>query len=104
MILYAIKDIESGLYVTRGFSHGLEKLGSSTLFFETRSDAMRLIEAKLGHDIEYTSLQAELAWNLLEMVYDISRWSINCSKEELQDAIDQFKNLKVVKLWLGEGE
>lgn len=100
MKIYAIKDLESGLYVSRRTPHRLVEFGTDMAMFSKRSQAMRLIEDKLGYDIDTTSLQNDLAWDLLEKVYKTSRWHINCSSQELQDALDQFKNIKVIELCL----
>lgn len=100
MKIYAIKDLESGLYVSRRTPHRLVEFGTDMAMFSKRSQAMRLIEDKLGHDIDTTSLQNDLAWDLLEKVYKTDRWNIACTNQELQDALDQFKNIKVIELCL----
>lgn len=100
MKIYAIKDLESGLYISRRTPHRLVEFGTDMAMFSKRSQAMRLVEDKLGHDIDTTSLQNDLAWDLLEKVYGVYRWCIACSKQELQDALDQFKNIKVIELCL----
>lgn len=102
MKIYAIKDLDSGLYVSRRTPHRLVKFGTDMAMFSKRSQAMRLIEDKLGHDIDVTSLQNDLAWDLLEKVYKTDRWHIACYNQELQDALDQFKNIKVIELCLEE--
>lgn len=104
MKLYVIKDIESGLYVTRGNVPRLDSLGVNTRLFSSQSEAMKTIESKINPELgeDVTWLQNDLAWDLLEKVYEIDRWHINCGIEELKDAIEKFKNLKAVPLWLEE--
>lgn len=101
-IVYVIQDSESGLFVTRGnIQRRLDELGPSTQLFENKSDAMRVIEEKPRYDCDDetpTILQNELAWDLLEKVYNKPRWYIDILNDEYQDAINQFKNLKAVKL------
>lgn len=100
MKLYVIKDLESGLYVSRRTPYRLVEFGTDMQMFSTRAQAMRLVEETLGHDIEITHLQNDLAWDLLEKIYETDRWHINCTNQELQDCIDKFKDLKVVELCL----
>lgn len=102
MKIWAIYDSDSELYISRRTPHRLIELGPDIAMYSCQSDAMRAIESKLGHDIDYTSLQIELAWDLLEKVYEKDRWHIDCSYSELQDAISQFKNLKAIPLCLEE--
>lgn len=96
MTLYAIKDLESGLYVSHRTPRRLVELGPEAKFFSSRSDAMRLIENRIHPLIPTTDLQNDLAWDLLEKLYATDRWHINCDKDEYHDAVNQFKNLKVV--------
>jgi hypothetical protein len=100
--VYVIKDLESGLYVSKRNPRRLVEFGTDMAMFSQMSQAMRLIEVKLGHNIDTTSLQNDLAWDLLEKVYGVDRWHIDCSSQELHDALDQFKNLKAIPVWLEE--
>lgn len=102
-IVYVIQDPESGLFVTRAnIQRRLDELGPSTQLFKNKSDAIRVIEERYGsnclRDDTPTILQNELAWDLLEKVYNQPRWYIAVLNDEYQDAINQFKNLKAVKL------
>lgn len=99
MILYAIYDPESDLYVTRGIQPKLEELGIDTLFFKKRSEAMRRIEMR-RFGLEHTCLQTDLAWWLLEKLHKKDRWHAEVEPEEFYDAVDQFKNLRVVEICL----
>lgn len=102
MKLYAIKDAESGLYVSRRTPYRLVDFGSDMALYSSRHQAMAVVEERLGYNIRITHLQNDLAWDLLEKVYGIDRWHIDCSKKELDDALAQFKHLKVVPIWLEE--
>lgn len=99
-VVYAILDESSGLFVTKHLNSRLDKLGIDTMFFASRSDAMRFIEAKpcfeFGDVSKNTKLQNNLAWWLLEKLRKNDRWHINCSLKEFQDAVDQFKNIKAI--------
>lgn len=95
--VYVIQDLESGLYVTRGqLQRRLDELGVNTQFFENQSDAMRVIEERPCDDCDdsvATVLQNDLAWDLLEKLYNQSRWHLDVSGAEYKDAISQFTNL-----------
>lgn len=101
-IVYAILDDDSGLFVTKHVASRLDKLGVDTALFNSKSDAMRAIEAKPYYEFsdvsENTRLQNELAWWLLEKLYKTDRWHIDCNIKEFNDAVDNFKNLKVVPI------
>jgi hypothetical protein len=101
-IVYAILDNDSGLFVTKHQNSQLGELGIDTKFFETKSEAMRAIEAKPYFEFndvsKNTRLQNDLAWWLLEKLYKTDRWHIDCSIKEFNDAVDNFKNLKVVPI------
>lgn len=99
--LYAIIDLESKWFVTRDMHSKLDELGSNTKFFESKSEAMRFIEKPIEIDLgvnQPTMLQNNLAWWLLEKVYKKDRWFINCSKQELNDALNNVSRLKVVSV------
>ena len=100
-VVYAIYDKESGLYVTRGLTPKLDELGICTRFFNTKSDAMRFIEAPMAIEIsnnQPTQLQNNLAWWLLEKMYEKERWFIDCDLRQYKDALTHFNNLKVVSI------
>lgn len=101
-IVYAIYDKDSGLFVTRHLASRLDELGSDTALFKSKTDAMRAIEAKPYFEFsdvsKNTRLQNELAWWLLEKLYNTDRWHIDCGIEEFNDAVNNFKNLKVVPI------
>lgn len=101
-IVYAIYDKNSNLFVTNHRNNQLDKLGTNTMFFESQSEAMRFIEYKPCFEFsdlgKNTVLQDNLAWWLLEKVYNTDRWHIDCGIKEFDDAASQFKNLKVVPI------
>ena len=101
-IVYAILDDDSGLFVTKHVASRLDELGVDTALFNSKSDAMRAIEAKPYFEFsdvsKNTRLQNELAWWLLEKLYKTDRWHIDCSIKEFNDAVDNFKHLKVVPI------
>lgn len=101
--LYAIVDEQSGWFVTR--QDRLAELGADTLFFTRRSEAMRKIEQPVHPNIQdivkTTRLQNELAWDLLEKVHEKPRWFIDVEKPEYDDAVSQFKKLKVRRIDIG---
>ena len=98
MILYAIVDPESGLFVTR--QNRLKEFGTDTKLFKTRTEAMRFIEAPIDKEFKstWTLLQNDLAWDLLEKLYNKDRWHIDCSFQEVKDARNQFLKLKPMRI------
>lgn len=95
--LYAIIDKESGLFVTR--QNRLEEFSPNTKLFKTRTLAMRYIEQPVNKDLgKGTILVNELAWDLLEKLYGMDRWHIDCTLDELKDAMAQFRHLSVVRI------
>lgn len=101
MILYAIYDPSSDLYLTRGFQPKLEEIGINTRFFETQSEAMRHIENR-RYESDTTNLQNDLAFWLLENIHGTDRWHIDVSFDEFMDACSQFKKLRVRGICLKE--
>ena len=101
MKLYTIYDPDSQTYLTRGINPGLDELNSNTRFFNTRSEAKRHLENR-RYGLDTTVLQNELAFWLLEQVYETDRWHINVGYDEFMDACEKFNNLKVQCLVIGK--
>lgn len=101
MYLYAIKELNTGLFVSKpSLIYRLEPLGVSTTFFKSRSAAEKaMIEKHM--DVEFNPIVCTLAWNELERIYKKDRWDIHVTKEEVEEIKNKF-NLQVVKLYLGE--
>ena len=98
MALYAIYDEDSFLYVTSNIlTPELDNLGKHTLLFTSPKEAWRRIRSK-ERGLDYTKLQTELAFWLLEKVYNTPRWDLNVSHDEWMDAVSQFQNLTVHKI------
>lgn len=98
-VVYAILDKDSGLFVTRGIHSGLDKLGSATLLFDTEHGAYKFKNRPVAKGftvIETTILRNNLTWWLLEKLYKMDRWHINCGLNEYTDAYRQFCHLRVV--------
>lgn len=96
-VVYAILDEDSGLFLAghRLYTSFLKELSAETRFFNTRAEAMKFVEDRFRDDSN-TLLQNQLAWWLLEKIYGKDKWHIECSLKEYQDALDNFKHLKVV--------
>ena len=100
-LVYAIVDLESGWFVTRGINSGLEELGVNTLFFKSKHDAYKFKKQKIHSEYginKPTVLENNLAWWLLEKVYKTDRWHINCDLQEYNDALANVSRLKVVPI------
>lgn len=103
MYLYAIKDLNTGLFINyNGIDYKLDPLGSFTTFFKSREMADRILHEKhLGY--EFNPVANELAWDELEKLFQKDRWDINIPKEEFNEVVNSY-DLKIVKLYLGEIE
>jgi len=78
---YVIKDLNSGLYYD-GDTKFVEPMSISTTLFRTKNDAVLFVCMQV--------LDEDLAWRLLEKVYEKERWEIDCSKDEFRDATNAF--------------
>lgn len=88
-VVYAIRDLDSDLFITRELYHfGLDYLGVNTRFFKTKKEADTFKKER--------DCKNELAWWLLEKVYNKDRWHIDCGLKEYQDARNSFPRLAVV--------
>ena len=86
MKAYVIKDLNSGLYYDKKTKF-VEPMSINTKLFKGKSEAVLFACLQI--------LDEDLAWRLLEKVYEKERWEIDCSKDEFRDAIRAF-NLTVV--------
>lgn len=103
MYLYAIKELNTGLFINyNGIDYRLDPLGSFTTFFKSRSAAEKAMVEK-HMDVEFNPIVCTLAWNELERIHKKDRWDISTTKEEVDEIKNKF-NLKVVKLYIGEIE
>ena len=86
MKAYAIKDLNSGLYYDKKTKF-VEPMSINTQLFASKNEAVLFACLQI--------LDEDLAWRLLEKVYEKERWELNCSKDEFSDAVKAF-NLMVV--------
>lgn len=103
MYLYAIKELNTGLFVThKSLNYDIEPLCDFTLFFNSEQAAKRAMVEK-HMDVEFNPITKVLAWNEIENLYKVDRWNISMSKEEFEGWESRY-DLKVVKLYIGEIE
>ena len=101
MYLYAIKDLNTGLFVSSsGLNYRLKPLGVSTFFGKSRESLERCMVEKCM-DITFNPITKELAWDEIESLYRLDRWNINISKEEFNEVLGKY-DLRIVELYLGE--
>ena len=101
MKLYAIKESNTELYVTR--NEGLQELGINTRLFKTKADAMRAIEYYDSDGFRWAPITDNIVWSMLESKYGIDRWHLDVSMKEFKVARRDVK-LKAVKVELNELE
>lgn len=89
-MIFAIKDKDTDLYYNRN-THKLTDLEQATWFNSWEY-------AKHFKSIA----QHQLAWSYLENKYKQDKWHIDPSFEEWVDAMNLFKNLKVVETYIDE--
>ena len=82
MKAYIIKDLNSGLYYDSKTKF-VEPMSINTKLFKSKNEAVLFACLQI--------LDEDLAWRLLEKVYEKERWEIDCSKDEFRDAINAFK-------------
>lgn len=98
MIVYAIKEYNTGLYIS--LTGRLEPLGDRSRLFKTRYDAMRAIEYNMD-EFKMTPIVDELVWQELELEFGKDRWHINISSDMLDEYRKKFK-IGVCKIELQE--
>lgn len=85
-IVYAIYHPDSGLFYN---GKGLSKLNAKTKFYNSIKNA-NLADLKF--------IPAKIAWDFLEKVYNKPSIDIDISKEEYNNTLQMFRNLKVVPI------
>lgn len=102
MILYAIKDIDTNLFVTR--NHELDLLGDTTLFFDSLDDVRQMLTKDNEKQIlGFSPIYHKLVWNDLEKRTGKNRWYIDITRDELRKELLSY-NLKAVRIELNEKE
>ena len=103
MYLYAIKDLNTDLFVSKpSLNYRLKPLGVSTFFGKSR-EALEKCMVEKHMDRSFNPITKELAWDEIENLYRVDRWNINMSKEEFEGWESRY-DLKIVKLYIGEIE
>lgn len=97
MKLYAIKECNTELYITRNES--LQELGINTRLFKTKADAMRAIEYYDSDGFRWAPITDNIVWSMLENKYSIDRRHLDISMKEFKEAQRDVK-VKVVKVEL----
>lgn len=82
MKAYVIKDLNSGLYYDKKTKF-VEPMSINTKLFKGKNEAILFACLQI--------LDEDLAWRLLEKVYEKERWEIDCSKDEFRDAVRAFR-------------
>ncbi len=88
--MYAIKDKDTELYVTRS-PYRLATI-EQAFIFSTKESA----ELVIGN------LVNSLAWSYLEHRFNKDRWHLDVTFKELADALKMFKNLTIVEVNVDE--
>lgn len=82
MKAYVIKDLNSGLYYDKKTKF-VEPMSINTQLFASKNEAVLFACLQI--------LDEDLAWRLLEKLYEKKRWELDCSKDEFRDAVNAFK-------------
>lgn len=101
MILYAIKEVNSGLFITRHYT--LNELGISTEIFKDEERAERAISTSDEFGMESHPIRNNLAWVYLENKYQKNRMDIDISYREFNEIKHRF-DLTVVPVMIKELE
>lgn len=101
MRVYAIKELNTGLFVTR--RNKLAPLGAVSRLFESQSAAMRAIEYQDDYGFFRSDIRDDIAWSQIEDVYKMDRWHLELSWKEFKEYLDEI-DLKVVKVNLSESK
>lgn len=100
MILYAIIETNTNLYVTR--RNSLDELGIHTRLFNSVDDAKRAMHYPTDYEPEFFNpIRNSITWYFLEMKHHIDRWHLDVSWKEFKE-MDREVNLKIVKVQLNE--
>lgn len=101
MILYAIKEQNTGLFVTK--YHMLNELGTHTELFKDRERAERAISTSDEFGMMSEPIRNNLTWIYLENKYKTNRMNIDISYKEYYSIRDQI-DLIVVPIKVKEIE
>lgn len=101
MILYAIKEQNTGLFVTK--YHTLNELGTHTELYKDRERAERTISTSDEFGMESQPIRNCLTWIFLEDKYKTNRMNIDISYKEYHSIRDQI-DLIVVPIKVKEIE
>ena len=100
MILYAIIETNTNLYVTR--ENGLDELGKRTRLFDSEDEAKRsMSHSGIFEDEFFNPVKNSITWHFLEQKYGIDRWHLDISHREFRE-MDSEVDLKIVKVQLNE--
>ena len=100
MILYAIIETNTNLYVTR--ENRLEELGIRTRLFNSIDDAKRAMSyPTIFEDEFFNPVKNSITWHFLEKKYHMDRWHLDISWKEFRE-MDREVDLKIVKVQLNE--
>lgn len=96
MILYAILETNTDLYVTR--MNGLEELGKYTRLFNSVDEAKRAMNHPTEYETEFFNpIRNSITWYFLEKKHGIDRWHLDISWREFKE-MDKEVSLKIVKV------
>ena len=99
MILYAIVETNTDMYVTR--ENSLEELGKHTRLFDSEDEAKRALKYMGDYGMEFNTIRNALVWGALEQKYHIDRWHLPVSYKEFKSMESEF-DLEIVKVQLNE--
>ena len=98
MILYAILETNTNLYVTR--DNNLDELGKRTELFNSENEANRAMSyPTIFEDEFFNPIRNDITWHFLEKKYRIDRWHLDISHKEFKEMSKEI-DLKVVKVQL----
>lgn len=100
MILYAIIETNTNLYVTR--ENTLDELGKRTRLFDSENEAKKAMRYKsIFEDEFYNPVRNSITWLFLEQKHGIDRRHLDISHREFIE-MDNNVDLKIVKVQLNE--
>lgn len=101
MRIYAIKELNTDLFVTR--QNDLAPLGAVSRFFETQTAAMRALEYQDDYGFFRSDIKDDIAWHQIEKERRLDRWHIDMSWKEFRSYLDDI-DLKVVAINISESK
>lgn len=100
MILYAIIETNTNLYVTR--ENGLDELGKRTKLFDSENEAKKAMRyTSIFQDEFYNPVRNGITWLFLEQKHGIDRRHLDISHREFIE-MNNNVDLKIVKVQLNE--